>query len=152
MATHQAEATAHSAAAPSAVYALLASGATWPSWIFVDSAELEREGRDGGESVGAIRIYRFRLAGVKGRSREQILELVPDRKFAYSVLAGVPVRDHRADVDLVPGVDGGTDIRWSAIWRPKYPVTGPLLRLSIRMIYRMFSSGLARKAAEGLTS
>jgi hypothetical protein len=131
------------------VYALLATGATWPSWIFVDSAELEREGSDGGESVGAIRVYRFRIAGLKGRSREQILELVPDKKFAYSVLAGVPVRDHRADVDLTPSPGGGTDIRWSATWQPKYPGSGPLLRLSIKLIYRMFSSGLARKAEEG---
>jgi hypothetical protein len=148
MATHYAEASAHSAADPSAVYALLSTGSTWPTWIFVDSAELEREGLDGGESVGAIRVYRFRRAGLSGRSREQVLELVPDRKFAYSVLAGVPVRDHRADVDLTPGASGGTDIRWSATWQPMYPGTGPLLRLSIRMIYKMFSAGLARKAAE----
>lgn len=148
MGTHYAEATAHSAAEPAAIYALLTTGASWPTWIFVDSAELEQEGREGGESVGAIRVYRFRRAGVSGRSREQILELVPDRKFAYSVLAGVPIRDHRADVDLTPAADGGTDIRWSATWQSKYPGTGPLMRLSIRMIYKSFSAGLARKAEE----
>lgn len=49
---------------------------------------------------------------------------------------------------LTPTADGGTDIRWSATWQPKYPGTGPLLRLSIRMIYRSFSAGLARKASE----
>jgi uncharacterized protein YndB with AHSA1/START domain len=148
MADHFAEARAHSAAAPSAVYALLTTGATWPTWIFVDSAELERPGADGAEGVGAVRVYRFAIAGLRGRSREQVLELVPDRKFAYTVLAGVPVRDHRADVDLTPTPDGGTDIRWSATWVPRYPGTGALLRWSIGFIYRRFSAGLARKAAE----
>jgi hypothetical protein len=151
MATQYAEATAHTSADPAAVYALLTTGATWPTWIFVDSAELVAEGQDGGESVGAIRVYRFRRAGVSGQSKEQVRELIPDRKFAYSVLAGVPgIRDHRADVDLIPAAGGGTDIRWSATWQLKVPGTGLPLRLAIRMIYKSFSAGLARKAAEGV--
>ena len=148
MGTSYAEAVAHSSADPAAVYALLAEGATWPTWIFVDSAELVAEGETGGESVGAVRIYRFRKFGYSGASKEQVRELIPNQKFAYSVLEGMPIRNHRADVDLTPTPDGGTDIKWAATWEPTIPGTGLLLRLAIKQVYRMFTAGLARKAAE----
>lgn len=148
MGTSYAAATAHTSADPATVYALLCDGTTWPTWIFVDSFELEKEGPEGGESVGAIRVFRFKKFGRSGASREQVRELVQDRKFAYGLLEGMPILEHRADVDLTPAPDGGTDIRWSATWRPRYVGTGLLLRLAIGKVYRDFTAGLAKKAAE----
>ncbi|MEO7195974.1 MAG: SRPBCC family protein, partial [Pseudonocardiaceae bacterium] len=97
----------HTRAEPAAVYALLRDGASWPRWGPIDSFQLERAGERESEGVGAIRI--FRKGKVPGR--DQVAELIPDRRFSYLHLSGLPVRDYRADVDLEP-IEGGTRIRW----------------------------------------
>jgi hypothetical protein len=122
-------------AAPSDVYRLLRSGATWPTWSPIDSFELERNGPDGEEGLGAIRLFHTG----KVTSREEIVELVPDRRFSYTLLHGLPMRGYRADIDLEPH-DGGTTIRWQSRFRPKYPGTGGILRRCV--------DGLAAHTAE----
>ena len=74
------------------VFALLADGTTWPRWSPLESVELERTGEPPPEGVGAIRVNR------RGRTtgRDQIVEVVPGRRFAYVSLSGVPVRDYKA--------------------------------------------------------
>ena len=99
--------SAWSSAPPGAVYDLLRDGATWPQWSPIGSFRLEREGPDGGESLGAIRV--FRTATVS--SREEIVGLEPGRSFSYSALSGMPIRSHRADIELTER-DGGTAITW----------------------------------------
>jgi Polyketide cyclase / dehydrase and lipid transport len=79
----------------------------WPVWSPLGSFRLEREGRDGGEGLGAIRV--FRTATVS--SHEEIVAYEPGRSFSYSALSGMPIRSHRADVELT-GRDGGTAITW----------------------------------------
>ena len=93
----------------SVVFALLRDGATWPEWSPIDSFELERAGADEPEGVDAIRVFRT------GRytMREEIVELVPGRRFSYALLSGLPIRDYRVDVDLEPARDG-TVIKWHA--------------------------------------
>jgi len=83
------EVSATSVAPPSAVYALLIEGTTWPDWSPIESFELERPGGGAPEGVGAIRVFR------RGRTtgRDQVLELVPDRRLRYASLSGLPVRD-----------------------------------------------------------
>ena len=80
--------SAWSSAPPRAVYDLLRDGATWPQWSPIGSFRLEREGHDGGESLGAIRV--FRTATVS--SREEIVGFEPGRSFSYSALSGMPPR------------------------------------------------------------
>src|SRR2546430_1033075 len=98
--------TARSAADAQTIYRLLADGRTWPTWSPIgsftpgDPAEVP-------EKVGDIRLFRT------GRtlSRERIVELVPGRRISYELLAGLPLRGYRADVDLTPEA-GGTVIHW----------------------------------------
>lgn len=129
-------------AGPSTVFALLADGATWPGWTPISSFRLESEGRDGGESEGAIR--EFSTRGV--RSREQLLAVVPDRTLSYSALSGLPVRDHRAEVELTPD-DGGTTITWSESFEASVPGTGHLLGALLRRFLQRCADGLAAHAA-----
>jgi hypothetical protein len=56
--------------------------------------------------VGAIRVFITKVS----RAREEIVELIPDRRLSYVLLSGYPFRDYRADVDLEPTGDGGTVI------------------------------------------
>ena len=135
--------TQHSAAAPAAVFALLIDGETWPRWSPIEAFELERTGDPPPEGVGAIRALR------RGRTtgRDEIVEVVPDRRLSYRSLSGLPVRDYRAHVDLEP--DGkGTTIRWEASFAPKVVGAGWLLERGLRSFLEQCVRGLAEHAAQ----
>lgn len=135
------EIAATTAAAPAAVYALLADGASWPSWSPIDAFELEREGAHEPEGVGAVRL--FCHGRVEGR--DTITELVLDRRLGYTHVSSLPVKDYRATVELEP--DGaGTRIRWRASFRPRFPGPGPLLRVALGRFLRRCAEGLAEHA------
>jgi uncharacterized protein YndB with AHSA1/START domain len=136
------EATAHSDAAPDAVFALLADGSTWPRWSPIESFELERPGNPPPEGPGAIRVFR------RGRTvgRDQLVDVVPGERLVYVSLSGVPVRDYRGEVELTPSL-GGTDINWQASFTPKVPGTGWLLDRGLRRFLGECATGLAAHAA-----
>ena len=137
------EATGWSAAPPAAVYGLLVDGATWPTWSGHDAAEVVERGEGDGDGVGAVRVlHRGRM-----RSRERIVELVPERRLGYVLLAGLPLRDYRANVDLTPE-RGGTAIRWSSDFAAKVPGTGAIFRLALTKFMTAATEGLAARAAE----
>ena len=137
------EVSKHSPARPDTVFALLVDGDTWPSWSPIESFELERAGDPPPEGVGAIRVFR------RGRTtgRDQIVEIVPGRRFGYVSLAGLPVRDYRAHVDLEPDRDG-TTIRWQASFAPTVPGTGRLLERGLRRFLDQCAQGLADRSAQ----
>jgi hypothetical protein len=128
----------HTRAEANAVYALLRDGASWPRWTSIESFQLERAGRWEPEGVGAIRI--FRKGKVTGR--DQVAELIPDRRFSYLHLSGLPVRDYRADIDLEP-TEEGTRIRWQVSFTPRVPGTGWLWRWGIGRFVTQSARGLA---------
>jgi hypothetical protein len=134
--------TTSSAAGPAAVYELLTNGATWPVWSPIDSFELEKEGAAQPEGIGAVRVFR------RGRTvgRDTIVELVGDRRFGYTHVSKLPIKDYRADVDLEPD-GGGTRIRWRASFTPTVPGMGPLLRRALGRFLRQSAQGLADHAA-----
>ena len=119
MSRQRIEHTATTSADPTAVYALLRDGATWPVWGKLDSFELERPGEGEPEGLGAVRI--FRQGKVEGR--DTVAELVENRRFSYTHESKLPVKNYRADIDLTPR-DGGTEIRWVSQFDPKYPGHG----------------------------
>ena len=112
-----------SSASPETVYALLIDGSTWPQWSGIGSFELKKPGDGGGESLNAVRVFRTgRVTSV-----ERLVELVPGRRLSYALLSGLPLKNYRADIDLLPG-DGGTMIRWHSTFAAKRPGTGWLYR------------------------
>jgi hypothetical protein len=131
----------HACAQANAVYGLLRDGASWPRWTSIDSFELARAGEREPEGLGAIRIFR------KGKvvGRDQIAELLPDRRFSYLHLSGLPVEEYRADVDLEPNAEG-TIIRWHVSFSPKVLGTGWLLRWGIERFVTQSARGLAAYA------
>ena len=133
--------TVHSTAGVDAVYALLADGTTWPRWSPIESFERERGAELAVDGTGEIRIHRRgRITG-----RDQIVELIPGRRFAYLSLSGLPVRDYYAQVDLEPDATGSI-IHWRASFVPKIPGTGALLEHGIRRFLSECADGLARYA------
>jgi hypothetical protein len=134
---------ATSTADPATVYSLLREGATWPSWSPIESVELERQGADEPEGVGAVRV--LRRGRVEGR--DTIAELVPDRRFVYTHVSSLPVRDYRGEIDLEPSGEG-TAIRWVSSFEPKIPGTGRLIRRGLDGFIAEMTNGLAEGAAK----
>lgn len=134
--------TATTSASADIVYALLRDGASWPEWSPLGSFELERAAEDEPEGLGAIRVFRT------GRvtNREEIVELVPGRRFSYKLLSGLAISGYRADVDLEP-TEGGTVIRWRSSFDPKLPGTGWLYRRQLSRFIERTVRGLAAQAA-----
>jgi Polyketide cyclase / dehydrase and lipid transport len=126
---------------PATVYALLRDGAGWPEWAPIDSFELQRQGAGEPEGIGAVRVLRAgRVTG-----RDEIVELVPDRRFSYAHTSNLPIRNYRADVDLEP-IAGGTAIRWVSAFDPKFPGTGRLMRRALDGFVAKLAHGLAARA------
>ncbi|HEY0451395.1 SRPBCC family protein [Actinophytocola sp.] len=136
------EKSARSAAEPGEVYRLLRDGSTWPDWTSLGGFELEREGDGEPEGVGAVRVF------VNGRVRErdEIIGFELDRQFRYNHLDGLPVRDYRGVVDLVPK-DGGTDITWTVSFGARFYGTGWVLRLAFDRFIQSTVNGLAEHAS-----
>ena len=142
MSRQRIEHTATTTADPATVYALLREGATWPVWGPLDSFELERPGEGEPEGLGAVRI--FRSGRVTGR--DTVAELVQDRRFSYTHVSNLPIKNYRADVDLSPAGDG-TEIRWVAAFDPKVPGTGALLHRGLDGFVAKLANGLAEHAS-----
>src|SRR5436190_184301 len=132
--------TVRTEASPETVYGLLVDGSTWTRWSPVDSVELEGVGSPPPEGVGAVRVLR------RGRTtgRDEILELVPGRRFKYASRSSLPVRDYVGDVTLEGAPDGGTVIDWHSSFFPTSPPgTGWLVQLGIRRFLGQCARGLA---------
>ena len=91
-------ATARSKADPARVFAILNDPPGWPSWSIFDAVELNRPGRDAPHGVGSIRTFVTKVS----RAREEVVELIPDRRLTYVLLAGFPLRDYKAVVEIEP--------------------------------------------------
>jgi hypothetical protein len=123
----------------SELYRLLADGRTWPNWADLDVCEPEGVPVGTPEVVGTVRCNkRGRTVGF-----DRITELVPDRRFGYEHVKGLPVRDYVASIDLAPSPDGSTTITWQASFRPRIPGTGRTLQRGIEEFLTGCAQGLA---------
>lgn len=132
--------TAYAEAPAAKVYALLVDGATWPEWAPFDGFEIVEPGD--ADRLGEVHIFRF------GRyaSRERIVELVPERRYSYELLEGLPLRDYRADVDLTE--EGTrTRIHWHSTFTPARPGTGWIYRAYLTRFITRCANGLAARVS-----
>jgi uncharacterized protein YndB with AHSA1/START domain len=144
MGRHKIEQTATTSAPPSAVYALLRDGSTWPRWSPIGAFSLPREGAEEREGLGALRLFTTGRA----RSCEEIVELVENRRLSYELRSGLPLVGYRADVDLEPTAGGGTTIHWRSSFDAKIPGTGWFYRMFLGAFIGRCARGLAAYAAE----
>ncbi|CCH28518.1 SRPBCC family protein [Actinosynnema sp. NPDC047251] len=134
--------TVHSPADPARVYRLAADSATWPDWSPVLRYEREKAGDAHG--VGEVRVFHNR--GRRNPTREEVVELTPNRRVGYVLLSGLAIRGYRASIDLAPD-SGGTRIRWHSSFEPKVRGTGWLYRWVLQLVITQYSKGLAARAA-----
>lgn len=138
---HEIDQRAHTTAPPEVVYALLLDRPTWPTWSPLDGFEHEQDGIDGPNSLSAIGTF---STGRK-RSREEIVELIPDRRLSYTLLSGLPLQGYRADIDITPDSTGCT-IRWHSTFGARAG-TGWIYRLALGTFIKRMVNGLASAAA-----
>jgi hypothetical protein len=137
---------AKSRAAPGAVFSLLKNIDTWPRWSMFKSAELVERGHDEPYGVGSIRT----LSTSVTHARERVVELIPDRQLSYVLLAGLPLRNYRADVRLTSPGGEGARIDWTASFQCRYG-TGWFWRLFMNSVLSKLARQLAIAAEKNST-
>jgi uncharacterized protein YndB with AHSA1/START domain len=144
-----AEQTAH--VPPEVVWSLLSDVMVYPQWGPWRKAGYRSEGDVAANREGAVywlegsKRYGFRYPV----SVEEILEVEPGKRLAYTVLRGIPVRNYRAEVALTPSPDG-TLIRWGASW--DRTIMGRLVYPSLRNLYPVIVAGLVQAAEAAQSS
>ncbi|OBH82902.1 SRPBCC family protein [Mycobacterium sp. E2989] len=123
------------------VYDLLIDVDRWPDWLpGTRSADWDDPG-GAGTREDAIR--RVVVSGLT--MREKVLVADRPHHHAYTILSGIPVADHRADVDI-RDKPGGSLIVWRATFRSRIPLAGPLVWVLLRMSMPRMAAALAEGA------
>lgn len=104
-------------------------------------AELEREGEADVNGVGAIR----RLTAVGPPMREEVIAYEAPSRFSYTVLSGLPVRDHVGTVEL-SGADGRTTMVYAVRTQPTLPVVGFAVLAVIKQGIKGLIDGVAKES------
>ena len=129
-------------AAPEVVHRLLLDGTTWTDWAPFEKAEIEAPASDGGIGVGSRRYFKTG----RNESHEEVVESIPGRRYSYTLIEGLPLDGYRADVDLTPTPDGGTEIHWHSSFTPRRAGTGWFYRLILTTFIKRCVKGLAAHA------
>jgi hypothetical protein len=86
---------------------------------------------------------RKRLTGKPYVMTERVTALVPEERFEYDLLSGLPVKGYHGVVQLTDA-DGGTDIHWSSSFKSPWPFLGGLWRGAMLKVIRDVSERLAK--------
>ena len=104
-------------------------------------SELEREGETDPNGVGAIR----RLTAVGPPMREEVIAYEAPSRFSYTVLSGLPVRDHVGTVELT-GEDGKTKMVYAVHTQPTLPVVGAVVVAAVKQAIKGLIDGVAAES------
>ncbi len=136
------------AAPPEIVFDVLTDHRRYPEITPLRRAELEREGDPAPNGLGAIRV----LSALPGPPmREEVIAYDRPRRFSYTVLSGLPFRDHVGTVELSPS-DGGTRVVYAIRTTPTLPVGGfaaiAVLKQAIKQLLGGVTKESERRAAD----
>jgi uncharacterized protein YndB with AHSA1/START domain len=129
------------AASPETVFAVLTDHRKYSELTPLRKAELEREGETDVNGVGAIR--KLTVAGPP--MREEVIAFEAPSRFSYTVLSGLPVRDHVGTVEL-SAADGGTRMVYAVRTQPTLPVVGFAVIAAIRQAIKGLIDGVAKES------
>jgi uncharacterized protein YndB with AHSA1/START domain len=131
------------AAPPEIVFDVLTDHRRYPEITPLRKAELEREGEPAPNGLGAIRVLR----AVPGPPpmREEVIAYERPHRFSYTVLSGLPFRDHVGTVELSPS-DGGTKVVYAIRTTPTLPVGGFLAIAALKQAITQLLGGVAKES------
>ncbi|HET7121496.1 MAG TPA: SRPBCC family protein [Solirubrobacterales bacterium] len=131
------------AAPPEIVFDVLTDHRRYPEITRLRRAELEREGEPAPNGVGAIRV--LSAVPVGPPMREEVLAYERPRRFSYTVLSGLPFRDHVGTVELEPG-GGGTKITYAVRTTPTVPLAGGAVIFGLKQAIKSLLGGVAKES------
>lgn len=115
------------AAPPQTVFEILTDHRRYAEMTMLRKSELEREGEPAPNGVGAIR----KLSAVGPPLREEVIAYEPTSRFSYTLLSGLPVRDHVGTVELTPDGDG-TRMVYAVRTQPTVPIVGAAVVAAVK--------------------
>lgn len=129
------------AAPPEIVFDVLTDHRRYAEMTSLRKAELEREGDPAPNGLGAIRV----LSVVGPPMREEVIAYERPHRFSYTVLSGLPVRDHVGTVELTPS-DGGTRIVYAVRTTPTVPVGGFAVVAGVKQGIKTLLNGVIKES------
>ena len=136
------EHTAHSDAPREAVWRKLSDLAGWHEWGPWTKTEIDGD-------IRTMVADRKRLNGKPYVMTERVTALVPQDRFEYDLLSGLPIRNYHGVVTLHDADGGGTDINWHSTFDPPWPFMGFIWRGAMLKVIRDVSERLAAAVSNG---
>jgi uncharacterized protein YndB with AHSA1/START domain len=128
-------------ASPGVVWELVSDAPQYARWGPWDASGYEGPGR-GVDHTRALRLGHTTTV-------EKVVELEEQKRLVYTVVKGLPVRNYRAEVLLVP-VSSGTGITWSATW--DRTIGGWFAQKGLRRFYPQMMGQLIAAADQAVTA
>ncbi len=128
-------------AAPEVVFDVLTDHRRYSELTPLRKSALEREGEPAPNGVGSIR----KLTAVGPPMREETIAYRRPDRFSYTVLSGLPVRDHVGTVLLEPAGDG-TRVTYAVRTTPTIPLAGVLVVAAIKRGITQLLDGVSTEA------
>jgi uncharacterized protein YndB with AHSA1/START domain len=136
------------AAPPETVFEVLTDHGRYAEITPLRKSVLERQGEPAPNGVGAIR----KLSAAGPPLREEVLAYEPGKRFSYTLLSGLPVRDHVGTVELT-AEGGGTKVVYAVRTTPTVPLAGGAVVAVIKIGVKQLLGGVVkeseRRAANG---
>ncbi len=131
------------AAPPETVFAVLTDHRLYSELTQLRKSELEREGEPAPNGVGAIR----KLTAVGPALREEVIAYEEPSRFSYTLLSGLPVRDHVGTVELTPN-GAGTRMVYAVKTQPTVPVVGFAVVAAVKQAIKGLIGGVAKESEQ----
>lgn len=128
-------------APPEAVFDVLTDHRRYSELTPLRKSVLEREGEPAPNGVGSIR----KLTAVGPPMREETIAYQRPDRFSYTVLSGLPVRDHVGTVLLEPAGEG-TKVIYAVRTTPTIPLAGVLVVAAIKQAITQLLNGVSAEA------
>lgn len=129
------------AAPPETVFDLFTDHRGYSKITSLRRSELEREGEPAPNGVGAIRV----LTAVGPPLREEVIAYERPSRFSYTLLSGLPVRDHVGTVELTPAGDG-TRMVYVVRTTPTVPLVGGAVVAGTKLAIKSLINGVAAES------
>jgi uncharacterized protein YndB with AHSA1/START domain len=129
------------AAPPETVFEVLTDHRRYKELTPLRKSVLEREGTPTADGVGAIR----KLSAIGPPLREEVIAYEPSSRFSYTLLSGLPVRDHVGTVELTPN-GGGTKMVYAVRTQPTVPVVGAVVVAAVKQGVKQLVDGIVKES------
>jgi uncharacterized protein YndB with AHSA1/START domain len=128
-------------ASPETVFDVLTDHRRYAEMTLLRRSVLEREGDPAPNGVGAIR----KLTAVGPPMREEVIVFERPERFSYTVLSGLPVRDHVGTV-LLKANGVGTEVTYALRTTPTVPFAGAVVMMAIKRAITQLLNGVSSEA------